>query len=122
MDREEWRQEEKGKNEELASQLAAEEAKARLFNDNFLGEENTISYIHSSLPILEKQQIGVSSHWALIFPLKSHMGTKWEDRGVDKKGRGYLSSTFTITLKAGLVKIDFLESFLLKDFCHLLLS
>ena len=74
MDREEWRQEEKGKNEELASQLAAEEAKARLFNDNFLGEENTISYIHSSLPILEKQQKGC----LLIEHLFFHWKATWE--------------------------------------------
>ena len=73
MDREEWRQEEKGKNEELASQ-PAEEAKARLFNDNFLGEENTISYIHSSLPILVKQQKGC----LLIEHLFFHWKATWE--------------------------------------------
>ena len=40
MDREEWKQEKKGK---TRSKQANQEAKARLFNDKFLGE-NTISY------------------------------------------------------------------------------
>ena len=84
MDREEWKQEKKGK---TRSKQANQEAKARLFNDKFLGE-NTISYTPHQF-----WRRGVFSIEHLFF----HWKATWEpnETGGDKKRRGYLLSTFT---------------------------
>ena len=91
MDREEWKQEKKGK---TRSKQANQEAKARLFNDKFLGE-NTISYTPHQF-----WRRGVFSIEHLFF----HWKATWEPNeiGETKKKRLFV-------INFHYVKIDFFK-------------
>ena len=102
MDREEWKQEKKGK---TRSKQANQEAKARLFNDKFLGE-NTISYTPHQF-----WRRGVFSIEHLFF----HWKATWEpnETGGDKKEEAICHQlSLRLLMRDFQLKIDFSDAFL----------
>ena len=101
MDREEWKQEKKGK---TRSKQANQEAKARLFNDKFLGE-NTISYTPHQF-----WRRGVFSIEHLFF----HWKATWEpnETGGDKKEEAICHQlSLRLLMRNFQLKINFSDAF-----------